>query len=434
MIQHIKNLYKYDRQLLGEGYDKALDYINKILPLEILEFKSGEKFGTWTVPQEWIMRDGWVKYDGKKILDYKEEPLSIMVYSKPMHVWADFEEIKKHLYSIEENRNFTPYNFSFYEKKWGICMPHEKIYERTNDCPGCNIGATIEGITDRPVYKDILKEGSYEVFIDSEFKDGIMKVGVHTIPGKSDREILLFAHLDHPWQANDNLSGVACLMELAKKIKDPKHTIKIIFCPETIGSIAYAFTQDISKVDFMIAVDCVGNDGDVLVQKSFDKYDRINYVVHLALHELAMGYRKGDFRITIGSDEYVFNDPKIGIPGLLITKHPYREYHSNQDKPDIVKEKNIKEVQDLILKTIEIYEKDYIPVRKFKGPLMRSAYGLQTPHTILNRDTDYLIYDIDGKKWLSEICLPLGITFDFAYKFLTKLKNANLISRISKKR
>ena len=220
---------------------------------------------------------------------------------------------------------------------------------------------------------------------------------------------------------------------MAKQIKC-EHTIKIIFCPETIGSIAYGETQDISKVDFVIAVDSVGNENTLLIQKAFDKFARINYAVHLAVHELGVSYRKGDFRVLIGSDEYMFNDPTIGIPGIMLSRIPYKEYHTSLDTPDIIKEDKIKETADVILKTIEIYEKDFIPVRKFKGILCRSKYKLQTLHKFLNRDLDYLLFDIDGKKYLSEIVLPLSLTFSYAYDFLAKLENENLILNNSKRK
>jgi len=53
-------------------------------------------------------------------------------------------------------------------------------------------------------------------------------------------------HLDHPYQANDSLSQVAVAIELARSLKC-KHTIKILFTPETIGAVAYAYTQDLTK-------------------------------------------------------------------------------------------------------------------------------------------------------------------------------------------
>jgi aminopeptidase-like protein len=334
-----------------------------------------------------------------------------MAYSIPFQGKINKEEFIKHLFTSDTRKNAYEYNYNFYKRDWAFSMPWHKIKE-----------SRLDKEKQKVEHVDILPEGEYEVFIDTEFKKSPLHIGVHTIKGKTDREILLFAHLDHPYQANDNLSGVACLIDLAKQLQDKfEHTIKIIFCPETIGSITYALTQDISKVDFVIAVDAIGNDNTLLFQKAFDKIAKINTIAHLALHELGISYRKADFRLEIGSDEYVFNDPKIGIPGILLTRCPYDEYHTSDDKPEIIVENKLKEVQKLILKIIEIYEKDFIPARNKKAPLMRSKYGLQTIHKMVNLDMDYLWYCIDGKTPLSEIVSGLGITYDYCYKFISKL-------------
>lgn len=443
MLKLIQDLFRMKRYLMGEGYDQALDYINKIVPLEILEVSSGTQVGNWTVPQEWIMRDGWVKFNGEKILDYKDNPLSVAVYSQPIHTTIDKQEFIKHLFTSDEKNDNYAYDYHFYDAYWGFTLPKNKIKKHViQKCEGgiCteeladidpSVGQImVDGAITQPIFKDILEEGEYEVFIDSELKPGTMKIGVHTIPGKTDREILLFAHLDHPHQANDNLSGVACLVDMAQRIKDAgfEHTIRLIFCPETIGSVAYAELCDISKVDFVIALDAVGNDNSLLIQKAYDKYARLNYCVHLASAGQSVDYRKGEFRMVAGSDEYYFNDPRVNIPGLMLSRLPYPEYHTELDTPNIIKEEKLTQVQDVIMRVIDIYEKDYIPDRAWVGPLMRQQYGIQTPHKLLNREMDYLFYEIDGKKYLSEIILALGLGFDFAYKTLEILKQNGQIS------
>lgn len=397
----LKELFKFDRQLLGAGYDSALLYIDSLIGLDIIEIPSGTQLDTWTVPDEWIVKEAWVKNKGKKIMDYKKDPMSLMCYSAPFTGTIKRKEFLKHLVTNPDVPKATPYSFSFYERKWGICLPHSKK----------------------------LPAGDYEVFIDTEFKPGTMKLGVHTIPGKLDKEILLFAHLDHPWQANDNLSAVTCLIDLAKKIKSD-YTIKIVFCPETIGSMGYVKTQDLSKVEFMIAVDICGNDNEILLQQSWETKDRVNRVAHCALQAIGKPYRKARFRSSIGSDEYHFNDPKIGIPGLMLTTHPYKEYHTSFDTPQMIDYDKIQETQDLILKIIEIYEKDYIPERNFTGALMRSKYDIQSFNSQINLNYDYFFYSIDGKRSLAEICADYELPFELIYDVLGNLQNDGQISRI----
>jgi len=410
MINIIKDLYNLKPHLIGTQFDNALKYLDHLIGLDIIEIPSGTRFETWEVPEEWVAKEAWVKYNGKKIIDFAKDPLSLMVYSRPFKGKVSKEELKAHLYHSTDMKDAYPYVFSFYEKKWGVCMPWNKAFDKDG--------------------KDKLKDGEYEVFINTEFKPSKLKIGVHTIKGKSDREILLFAHLDHPYQANDNLSGVACLTDLAPRLKEKyDHTIKIIFCPETIGSIAYAFSQDISKVDFVIALDCVGNDNVPTVQWSYNPTERINRIVDLATMSGDESYNMNRFRATIGSDEYVFNDPLVDIPGVLITRYPYKEYHTSADTPEIIKEDKLKAIQDIVKKTIDIYEKDYIPVKKFKGPLMRSRFNAQSPVKQVNLQMDYLIYGLNSKSYLSEILTQYELNWQYSYDLLEKLHKEGLIEK-----
>lgn len=434
----VETLYPMNRCLLGEGYDNALEYLNHLIGLEILEFPSGTQFGTWTIPDEWVVRDAWVKFKGEKIID--KEPLSLVVGSLPFQGKVTKEELMKHLHWDDELPDTTPYVFKYYDKNWGFCVPKNKVRAKlVQECPDCEpelkafdpeVGKVhVEGQDYSLKYEDRLEEGEYEVFIDTEYHQGKMKLGVHTIQGKLDREILLFAHLDHPFQANDNLSGVACLVDLAKRIKSDR-TIKIIFCPETIGSIAYAY-QDLSKVDFVIAVDICGNEGPILFQKSFNPNHKINKVVHCALQSMGKTYRKGPFRTSIGSDETVFNDPLIGIQGIFLSRYPYKEYHTNWDTPDKLNYQMITETGNLIQKILEIWDKDFIPSREFRGPLMRSRFGIQSPASQVNLNYDYFFYNVDGKRSLAELCADFEFNFDFIYDLFIKIGKEGFISRLS---
>lgn len=405
MLNIIKDLHPMGATLLGAGYDNALEYIKMLIGLDVIEIPSGTKLGVWVVPDEWVVRDAWVKHKGEKIIDYKKNPLSLVVYSAPFKGKMTREQFLPYINTNLEVEAHQ-YRYSFYERKWGFTLPKSRIYK------------------DNVLQ---LTEGEYDVCIDTELRPGKMKIGVHTIKGKSDREILLFAHLDHPYQANDNLSAVATLIDLSKKIK-ANHTIKIIFCPETIGSIAYAMTQDISKVDFVIALDCVGNNNSMVFQKAWDKEARINFALHLAVLEEGVDCRKGEFRFLIGSDEYYFNDPNVGIPGILISRWPYPEYHTELDTPDVVKEDKLKEVQKVIQRAIKIYEEDFIPIKNFKGPLMRSKYKAQSISKDENRSLDYLIYGMDGR-YLSKIIMGLGLSWTKTIKLLKSLEKDGLIKR-----
>ena len=60
-----------------------------------------------------------------------------------------------------------------------------------------------------------------------------MEVGDCTIKGKRDEIIVLVAHLCHPAMVNDDLAGVAALIEIAKELAKKKnnYTYKFLFVP-----------------------------------------------------------------------------------------------------------------------------------------------------------------------------------------------------------
>ena len=48
----------------------------------------------------------------------------------------------------------------------------------------------------------------------------------------------------------------------------------------------------------------------------------------------------------------------------------------------------------------------------------------------VNRGIDYLIYGIDGKKYLSRVAIGLGLPWDFCLELMGKLEKDNEIGRI----
>ena len=71
-------LFPLNRSILGSGYKKSLEIISNFIPFNKLRYKSGKKIFDWVVPKEWEIREGFIKYNGKKILDYKKNNLHVL--------------------------------------------------------------------------------------------------------------------------------------------------------------------------------------------------------------------------------------------------------------------------------------------------------------------------------------------------------------------
>ena len=69
-----------------------------------------------------------------------------------------------------------------------------------------------------------------------------MNYADYLIRGKTKKEILVSTYICHPSMANNELSGPIVSMALInyfKNRKKPNYSIRFLFIPETIGSIAY---------------------------------------------------------------------------------------------------------------------------------------------------------------------------------------------------
>ena len=109
-----------------------------------------------------------------------------------------------------------PYRTSYYAPTWGFCLSHR--------------------------LREQLTAGRYDVVIDATLSPGYLEWGELLIPGRSDEEVLLTTHVCHPSLANDNLSGIAALVELGRHLLDSdrrRYTYRLLFLPGTIGSISY---------------------------------------------------------------------------------------------------------------------------------------------------------------------------------------------------
>ena len=73
MYGFLKKMFPYCRSITGDGVRKTLSDIKVHLPeLEIHEIETGEKCFDWEIPQEWNIKDAYVKNEaGEKSISKK---------------------------------------------------------------------------------------------------------------------------------------------------------------------------------------------------------------------------------------------------------------------------------------------------------------------------------------------------------------------------
>ena len=200
--------------------------------------------------------------------------------------------------------------------------------------------------------------------IDASLYPGKIEVVEAKLPGETDEEVLVCAHLCHPKSScNDNASGVAAAIELLTTLKDlmemnklpkNKRTIKVILVPEFTGTYAYLSDHNnYKKCVGAINLDMVGGNqtryyGPItLTSLPYSTPSFINDLSALCMEYASketpnlsndmVAYTNHTVEsFTGGSDHTVFSDPTIGIPCCMLGQWPDLNYHTATDTLDVI--------------------------------------------------------------------------------------------------
>ena len=241
------------------------------------------------------------------------------------------DELINKLFSLKKQPNAIPYITSYYEKRWGFCMSYNQLKKLKNN------------------YK---KKDKFKVVIKSSFnKKGFLNYGELVLKGKSADEILVSTYICHPSMANNELSGPIVSMSLInyfKKIKNLNKSIRFIFIPETIGSIAYIY-QNFSKLkDRVIGgynLSCIGDERNhSCILSKYENSPSDDSLIEAYKKLKIKKYKIYSF-LKRASDERQFNSPGIDlkITSIFRTKYgEFPEYHTSLDNFNVVTLKGIK--------------------------------------------------------------------------------------------
>lgn len=416
MYNLASKLFPICRSITGNGVRETLSILREeYFDMQIYEVPAGTKVFDWTIPKEWSIKDGFISTEcGEKIIDFKDNNLHIVGYSTPIDKIVDLKELQKYIYSLPEQPEWIPYVTSYYKERFGFCMSNNQRMS--------------------------LSEGKYRMYINSELSEGSLTYGEILIKGDSEQEIFLSTYVCHPSMANNELSGPVVAINLAKYISslsNRRYSYRIVFIPETIGSITYINKNLDELKKNVIAgynISCVGDDRAYsYIQSRYGK-TLADRAAKYVLKEKHPEYKTYSY-LDRGSDERQYCSPGVDLPLCAIcrTKYgEYPEYHTSADNMSLISPEGLFGAFDVYRDCIDLLENNIVykatclcePQLGVRGLYPTESYkgSAKTVKTMM----DFLAY-ADGTNDLIEIGNIIRVPVAELLEIVKKLLQSGLI-------
>jgi len=207
-----------------------------------------------------------------------------------------------------------------------------------------------------------LKDGNYEVFIDSTLEDGHLTYGECLIPGRSHEEVLISTHACHPSLANDNLSGLAVATALARFLSghDLHYSYRFLFIPGTIGAITWLARnkEAAARIRHGLVLTCIGDSGHFHYKKSRRGNAEIDRAAAHVLTHCDKSAEVMEFS-PYGYDERQYCSPGFNLAvGCLMRSvwGSFPEYHTSADNLDFIRPQQLAESLRVCIGIVDVLE------------------------------------------------------------------------------
>ncbi|HZL99732.1 MAG TPA: M28 family peptidase [Planctomycetota bacterium] len=365
-------------------------------------------YQTWQSPSGWDIEAAELRLmepseapGGERLVGFPEIAMSVITYSNPGDVTAELVWVgsgeREEDYAAQDVRGkfvlATGYGGAVHRRavlEHGaaavVCflddaraaehpdmLQYTGMWPRTDELARTTFGFNLTNRQGSRL-RDLLLAGRPVVLRGSVQGTGLepywMDLVVATIPGseRPDEELVFSAHLDHPKEsANDNASGSAALLDIARALKElidggrlprPKRTLRFLWVPEWNGTMAYIDGRPElagpalgGRVLANLNLDMVGEDLELLHSKLIltrtpdslpsclnDVVENMAQMVDgLEIRTPRGGASAFNWRMTPysgGSDHMMFIDRKI--PAVMFSHSPDYTHHTSEDTPDKV--------------------------------------------------------------------------------------------------
>jgi aminopeptidase-like protein len=350
MMALVEELYPICRSITGDGVRATLGVVGKVVPLEIHEVPSGTEVLDWTVPDEWNIREAYIAdAGGKRVVDFADCNLHVVNYSVPVDARITLDELRPHLHTLPEQPDLIPYRTTYYERDWGFCLSQRRF--------------------------DAMAPGVYEVRIDSQLEPGNLTYGEVVVPGREEGEFVVTAHVCHPSLCDDNLSGIAVSVMLARRLlagDRRRLTYRFVYAPGTIGAITWlARNRDfLGRIEHGLTLSCLGDHHPFTYKRTMGGVATIDRAAAIVLASVGFDHQLIDF-FPYGYDERQYNSPGFRLPfgALMRGRHgQFAEYHTSADDLDFVSGDRMTESLQVLEAIVDVADRN-------RRPLNLAPYG-----------------------------------------------------------
>jgi aminopeptidase-like protein len=334
------DLFPLNRSLTGPGVRQTLAYLAELMPgLTVHEVPSGTQAFDWQVPDEWTLRRAYLADEtGQVLIDTDVRNLHVVGYSEPVDLVLTREELEPHLHAIPDLPDAIPYVTSYYRRTWGMCLSQRQL--------------------------DALGQGPFHVVIDADLGPGNLTYGELILPGTTTDEVLLSTYVCHPSMANNELSGPVVAVALARWLAaqpDRRMSYRIVFVPETIGSLTY-LSRNLSELKANVragwVLTCIGDERAYSYVPSRNGGTLADRVSVRVVEELGLPCDVYSF-LDRGSDERQYCAPGIELPVASLMRSKYGtfpEYHTSLDDLSFVTPRGLQGGLDMMKHAIRLVE------------------------------------------------------------------------------
>ncbi|MGE3341976.1 MAG: DUF4910 domain-containing protein [Vicinamibacterales bacterium] len=359
----VAQLYPFDYSITGRGNDAAVRLMQSLLSFEIFEYPSGSELNGWLIPPAHVVETALLLRDGQVVYDGAQSPLGVPAQAETFCGTVSLDELQAHLFSDPTLPDAIPAHWTkLYRPStsvWGFCLPHR--------------------------VRESLTPGEYEVRLITRVEPSTMKVLLHTLPGTTSETVLFDAHNCHPFQANDDMSGVAVgiavMRELARRPRR-RFTYQLMVAPELFGPAFWLDQLDPARAAQLrgtVMLKSVGNDRPLRLQRAFDASSLISRAAMRVFAEKYGTFDSAVFRGLYGNDETIFEAPPFRIPSITFTRWPFPEYHTDLDTPERLNAERLSDTVDTAVQLCDTLEMCRRFTPAFRGLVSLSRHGLYLP-------------------------------------------------------